>query len=260
MTVRIGTSGWQYDDWRGPVYPPGLARRRWLGAYARVFPTVESNSAFYRLPSRSIVARWAEATPAEFRWAVKASRFLTHVRRLRNPDEPVDRLVDRVAVLGDRLGPVLLQLPPAFEAAPDRLDATLRGFPRGWRVAVELRDERWWCDEVRRVLEDRGAALCLADRLGPTGPRWSTAGWTYLRFHEGGADPRPCYGDHALASWARRLLDGWGPDADAWVFFNNDPHGCAPRNAIRFARLCERVGLEVAPIGSLPVSAEAPRG
>ncbi len=138
MTVRIGTSGWQYDDWRGPVYPPGLARRRWLAAYGRVFPAVESNSAFYRLPTRPTVERWAASTPDDFRWAVKASRYLTHVRRLRDPTELVDRFVDRMTALGDRLGPVLLQLPPSFDAAPDRLDETLRRFPRRWRVAVEL--------------------------------------------------------------------------------------------------------------------------
>ncbi len=106
------------------------------------------------------------------------------------------------------------------------------------------------------MLEARGAALCLADRLGPTGPRWRTTSWTYLRFHEGGARPRPCYGDDAMTTWAHRLIDGWGRRADAWVFFNNDPHGCAPRNAVRFARLCERAGLEVATVGSLPVGLE----
>lgn len=252
MTVRIGTSGWQYDDWRGPVYPPGLARRRWLDAYARVFPAVESNSAFYRLPAQATVERWAASTPTDFRWAVKASRYLTHVRRLRDPEEAVDRLVDRMSALGLRLGPVLLQLPPAFDAAPERLDRTLRRFPRGWQIAVELRDERWWCDEVRHVLEDHGAALCLADRLGPMGPVWRTTSWTYLRFHEGGARPRPCYGDDAMRTWARRLVEGWGGHADAWVFFNNDPHGCAPRNATRFAQLARRCGLPVIPVGSLP--------
>lgn len=256
MTVRIGTSGWQYDDWRGPVYPPGLARSRWLDAYAHVFPTVEANSAFYGLPSRATVERWAAATPDDFRWAVKASRFLTHVRRLRDPQEPVQRFVDRMGALGGRLGPVLLQLPPAFDPAPDRLAETLRCFPATWRLAVELRDRRWWRDDIRRVLEARGAAVCLADRLGPTGPRWPTAPWTYLRFHEGGARPWPCYGDDAMRTWARRLIDGWGRDADAWVLFNNDPRACAPRNAVRFGRVCERLGLEVAPIGTLPARVE----
>jgi uncharacterized protein YecE (DUF72 family) len=245
MVVRIGTSGWQYRDWRGAFYPAGLAQGAWLEDYARTFDTVESNNAFYRLPERRTFEQWAGRTPDDFVMAIKASRYLTHVRRLRDPAEPVQRLVDRAAGLGAKLGPILLQLPPRFRADAERLDATLAAFPAGWRVAVEVRDPTWEHDEIRAVLEARGAALCIADRRGPLRPRWRTTGWTYLRFHEGTATPRPCYGARALGSWARRLHEGWGRDAEAWVYFNNDPRACAPRNAVTFARLCERAGMRV---------------
>jgi uncharacterized protein YecE (DUF72 family) len=244
VTVRIGTSGWQYRDWRDPVYG-GLAVGRWLGAYAEKFATVESNAAFYRLPERETFEAWASRTPADFCWAVKASRYLTHVRRLREPEEAVDRLVERALGLGAKLGPVLLQLPPRFHAEPARLDRTLGRFPAGWRLAVELRDASWITHEVRAILERHGAALCLADRRGALEPRWRTTDWTYLRFHEGRASPHPCYGRTTLETWASRLLDKWGADVEAWVYFNNDPRACAPADAVRFAGICRRLGMTV---------------
>ena len=250
MTIRIGTSGWQYRSWRGPFYPRDLAQDRWLEWYADRFPTVESNSAFYRLPERHTFEAWARRTPDEFRWAVKASRYLTHVKRLRDARPAVELLVERVDGLGAKRGPILVQLPPRFHADAERLDDTLAAFPRGWEVAVEVRDPTWDHREIRAVLEERGAALCLADRRGPLAPRWRTAGWAYLRFHEGRAAPRPCYGRAALEAWAGRLRDGWGRDADVWVYFNNDGRACAPANALEFARACMRAGLRVEePIG-----------
>lgn len=243
MVVRIGTSGWQYRDWRGPFYPERLAQARWLEHYAAAFDTVESNAAFYRLPERRTFEAWAARTPDDFTMAVKASRYLTHILRLREPEEAVDRLVERASGLGPKLGPILLQLPPRFRADAARLDRTLARVPDDWRVAVEVRDHSWEADEIREVLEAHRAALCLADRRGPLRPLWRTTDWTYLRFHEGTATPRPCYGTRSLTTWAHQLLDGWGPEADAWVYFNNDPRACAPRNAMTFARICERLGM-----------------
>lgn len=252
MAVLVGTSGWQYADWRGPFYPRDLAQARWLEWYAGRFATVESNSAFYRLPDRRTFEAWAARTPDGFVWAVKASRYLTHIRRLREPEAAVDRLVERVEGLGRKRGPILLQLPPRFRADAERLDRTLARVPSGWRVAVEVRDPSWEHDEIRAVLDAHDAALCLADRRGPLRPLWHTADWTYLRFHEGRASPRPCYGDRALETWARRLREGWGKRADAYVYFNNDPRACATANAARFARICERLGLRVARTGDGP--------
>jgi uncharacterized protein YecE (DUF72 family) len=257
MTVWIGTSGWQYRDWRGPFYPPGLPLDRWLESYAARFATVESNNAFYRLPERRTFEAWAERTPDDFVMAVKVSRYLTHIKRLRAPAEPVARFVGRVGGLGPKLGPVLLQLPPQLRCDRDRLAATLDYFPPEFRVAVEFRHESWFRDEIRRLLVDRGAALCLADRRGVLGETWRTTDWTYLRFHEGRARPRPSYGRVALAAWAGRLAAGWSPAEDCFVYFNNDHRAAAPRDAARFARLVARVGLQpsrVPSVRSIPVA------
>ena len=243
MAVWIGTSGWQYRDWRGRFYAADLPVRLWLEEYSKAFATVESNNAFYRLPERHTFEDWAERTPDDFVMAVKVSRYLTHIRRLREPEEPVERFLDRVRGLGRKLGPVLLQLPPQLRCDAARLADTLAEFPSGLRVAVEFRHNSWYTSEIRGLLERYGAALCLADRRGRLTPIWRTADWTYLRFHEGRARPRPSYGRTALNSWARRLADGWS-DADCFVFFNNDHRGCAPRDAARFADACERAGLE----------------
>ncbi len=243
MTVWIGTSGWQYRDWSGSFYPDRLPQRAWLEIYGARFATVESNNAFYRLPERRIFEAWAERTPDDFVMAVKVSRYLTHIKRLAEPEEPVARFVGRVSGLGSKLGPVLLQLPPQLRCDIRRLERTLDQFPAAMRVAVEFRHPTWFVDDVRRLLSERNVALCLADRRRPLGPLWRTANWTYLRFHEGRADPRPCYGRIALETWARRLADQWSPDEDCWVYFNNDSRACAPRDAARFANQARRFGL-----------------
>jgi uncharacterized protein YecE (DUF72 family) len=241
MTLRVGTSGWQYADWRGVLYPSGVPQRRWLGAYAERFDTVESNAAFYRLPARSTFEAWRDATPPSFVMAVKASRYLTHVKRLTEPEEPVARLLAAAAGLGDKLGPVLLQLPPTLPADPALLDRCLRCFPTGVRVAAEFRHPSWWTAEVREVLAARGAALCWADRLGrPVAPLWRTAGFVYLRCHEGTARPRPMYGSQALRSWAARIGAALAGGGDAYVYFNNDQGGAAVRNALSFRAMCEQ--------------------
>lgn len=246
--LRIGTSGWQYRHWRGRFYPAGLPAARWLEHYAAWFAAVEVNNTFYRLPPAETFAAWSRRVPADFRFAIKASRYLTHYQRLRAPEEPVRRLLAHAAPLGRRAGPVLVQLPPDLRVEPDRLDRTLRAFSTaGVPVAVELRHASWFCDEVRAILSEHRAALCLADRGSrPVTPVWRTAEWYFVRFHAGRADPHPCYGSRALASWTARLRAHWPDDAEGWVFFNNDTEGCAVRDAARFAQLARRAGVDVA--------------
>jgi uncharacterized protein YecE (DUF72 family) len=249
--VLVGTSGWQYRDWRGVLYPAGVAQRRWLEYYASQYATVENNGSFYRLPSPQTFADWRARTPADFVMTVKASRYLTHVRRLRDPAEPVGRLMRAAAGLGDRLGPVLLQLPPDFRADPGVLDECLGEFARAAaagrvRVAVEFRHESWFTSEVRHLLSRHRAALCWADRLGrPLTPAWRTADWGYLRLHEGAAQPWPRYGEKALRRWARLIAETWPDRDDVFAYFNNDPGGAAVHDAAAFAAIVRREGRQV---------------
>jgi uncharacterized protein YecE (DUF72 family) len=240
--VLIGTSGWQYDDWRGVLYPPKLPKRLWLQHYAAHFPTVEVNNTFYRLPERATFERWAAETPPGFVVTAKASRYLTHIRRLQEPDEPVARLLDRLAGLGDRRGPVLIQLPETFRVEVERLDRTLEAFAKRsegqLRVAVEFRHRSWFRHDVYKVLGDHDAALCLADRGSrPVVPLVATASWGYVRFHAGRAEPPPHYGRASLCTWAERIRRLWPNNEDVYAYFNNDTGGWAVRDAEELRRL-----------------------
>ena len=241
MALIVGTSGWQYKDWKGAFYPRDLPQKAWLEYYADRFSVVEVNNTFYRLPPRSTFENWAARTPDEFCFVIKASRYLTHIRRLQEPKEPVQRLVDAARGLGPKLGPVLVQLPPNLRLELDRLEATLREFTRHRiSVALEVRHPTWLVDDVFALLEAHDVPLCLADRAGRRDAVRRTASWGYIRLHEGTAKPRPCYGDAALRSWADRIADTWSPTEDVYVFFNNDPRACAVRNAFRFSELAAR--------------------
>lgn len=247
MPLLIGTSGWQYAHWKRRFYPQQkperVPQRLWLEFYAKRFATVESNAAFYRLPAHSTFEAWRERTPPDFTMAVKVSRYLTHILRLRDPEEPVQRFIDRSRGLGDKLGPALLQLPPQMTIDLDRLRRTLEAFPRDMRVCVEFRHPSWWTDDVRRLLERHRAALCLADRNRPVSPIWRTTDWTYVRFHSGRGSPGGCYGEEALSRWVERISAEWPANADVYAYFNNDFHACALANAVTFAALAHRAGL-----------------
>jgi uncharacterized protein YecE (DUF72 family) len=252
VQVWLGTSGWQYRDWRGRFYPADLPQARWLEHYARHFRTVEVNNSFYRLPAATTFEGWARRTPDDFVFVVKASRYLTHVKRLTDSEPAVDLFMDRARALGPKLGPVLGQLPPNLQVSADRLAAVLERFSaHGARVAVEPRHPTWFVDEVYEVLGRYGAALSLTDRHNRRGPIVPTADWTYLRMHEGTAHPHPRYGDRALASWVDAIRSQ--PVQEVWVFFNNDPGGWAVANARTFGRLAERAGLDVTRFPAEPV-------
>jgi uncharacterized protein YecE (DUF72 family) len=243
--IRVGTSGFIYDHWRDRFYTPS-DRGSELERYATAFDTVELNVTFYRMPPSSTFRSWARRVPDDFIFAVKASRYLTHVKRLQDSRSSVELLVDRARELGSHLGPILVQLPPDLELDLPALEETLDAFPADLRVAVEPRHDSWFVDDVRRLLTDRGAALCVADRRGPITPLWRTADWAYLRFHAGRAMPRSCYAAGALETWAERGAATWGRDAGGFAFFNNDGNGCALRDASVFATAVEEVGVTVA--------------
>jgi uncharacterized protein YecE (DUF72 family) len=241
MAILVGTSGFDYNDWRGTFYPRFVRSRDRLVFYAEHFDTVELNVMFYRMPAAAAFRGWRDAVPDGFQFAVKASRYLTHIRRLEDPQEPVEFLMERAGELGDRLGPILLQLPPNLEIDLERLDRTLEAFGSKVRVVVEPRHKSWFVPELCEVLQAHGAAFVLADRRRPITPLWSTSGWFYLRMHQGSATPRPCYGDAALRSWVQRLreLPG-GAGGSGYVYFNNDHRACALQNAAEFEELLVR--------------------
>lgn len=238
--VHVGTSGWQYDDWRGAFYPEGLPQRRWLEHFAGAFETVEVNNSFYRLPERKTFERWRDQTPPGFIVAVKASRFITHLKRLKDPEDSVALLWERASGLGERLGPVLFQLPPRFPVDVGRLRGLLAALPTHMRRAFEFRDRSWYTDEVFRLLDDDGAALVWPDRPGTRATLPALGGWLYVRFHQGN-ERGPDYRRNKLRRWASRIA---AADArEAFLYFNNDPTGAAIRDARTMIELLRTEGL-----------------
>lgn len=231
--LRVGTSGYQYRHWRGPFYPKQLPQREWFRHYAETFDTVEINNTFYRLPGPETFDRWRAQAPPGFRFALKLSRYATHMKRLREPREPLERFLERAERLKAHLGPILVQLPPKWRADPARLREFLREAPRRHRFAVEMRDPSWLCDEVYDALRAHRAALVIHDGIDDH-PVELTADWTYLRFH--GRRYGGSYSPQALSAQARRIR-GWLDDGlDVHAYFNNDVGGHAPRNAADLRR------------------------
>jgi uncharacterized protein YecE (DUF72 family) len=242
--VRIGCSGWNYDHWRdGVFYPPRLPANEWLPFYAERFDTVEVNATFYRLPRRDTVARWVEQTPDDFTFAVKVSRYLTHIVRLRDTARHLALLLDRIEPLvrSPKLGPLLWQLPPTFARDDERLAAALAELPPGLRHAIELRHESWFADDVLELLRRHDVALVIAD--GPKVRRFQrhelTADFTFVRLHSGARGRRGNYSESELEEWAGRV-GGWADSGDVFVYFNNDWEGFAPANAAALRALVAR--------------------
>ncbi len=234
--LRVGCSGWNYPHWRGRFYPEGLPERRWLEFYAERFDTVEVNATFYRLPTRSAVARWAEQTPDGFRFAVKASRYLTHLKRLRDIGPGVSRFLERIEPLADagKLGPFLWQLPPSMKRDDERLVEALRRLPPG-EHAFEFRHETWFAPDVLSLLREHGAALAVGDdKRRPPQPLEATARFAYVRFHYGRRGRNGNYSHAELADWAGRLRSLLVERV--YAYFNNDWDGFAPRNALELRR------------------------
>lgn len=234
MAVLVGTSGWQYDDWRGRFYPKDLPKSEWLRYFSEAFPTVEVNNTFYQLPKEETFVAWREASADGFLVTVKASRYITHLRRLRDCRDPVRLLWSRCRRLGRKLGPVLFQLPPNFKADVDLLRAFLRLLPKSMRPAFEFRHPSWENEETHRALDEAGCALVLADRPRARLPNVVTGGWSYIRFHQGSL-VGPGYSRAKLRRWADRIADM--PTRDTFVYFNNDTGGAAVRDAMTLREL-----------------------
>lgn len=237
--LRVGTSGYQYDHWRGVFYPRDLPKSRWFAYYARHFDTVEINNTFYRLPETRVFDAWRAAAPLGFRYAVKFSRFGTHRKRLKDPAQPIALFVSRARHLGAELGPILVQLPPRFRVNLPRLETFLSLLPRALRWTIEFRDPSWLCEPVYERLAAYGVALCVHDLL-PEHPRRLTGDFAYVRFH--GRNYGGNYTTQALVSQARRIRAYLADGVDVYAYFNNDIGGHAVRNALDLRRYAEGAG------------------
>jgi uncharacterized protein YecE (DUF72 family) len=240
--LRIGCSGWNYASWRGRFYPEEMPPDEWLRFYAGVFDTVETNATFYRLPEASTFAAWHDQTPPGFVMAIKASRYLTHLKRLIDPDAPLARLFERAAALGARLGPILYQLPGRFHADLPRLERFLAALPRELardgaihrlQHAIEFRDPSWYTDDVFARLDAHGVALCLHDMAGSAIDRPGVGPFTYVRFHGAAGRYHGSYPDAVLQAWGARLAAEWRAGRDVYAYFNNDPEAASTRDARR---------------------------
>lgn len=228
---HIGTSGWHYKQWVGDFYPARISPAKMLSWYAREFDTVEINNTFYRLPEEKVFAQWTQMVPSGFLFAVKASRFITHIKRLKDPEDSIRLLFSRAAPLGESMGPVLFQLPPKWKADLSRLEDFLGLLPKQHRYVFEFRDESWLTEAVYDILRRHNSALCIHDWHQLPWPMELTADFTYIRFHGTGGRYSGSYPDHILRDWARRIRGWEGQLSAVFAYFNNDVGGHAIRNA-----------------------------
>ena len=231
VRLHVGTSGYNFPEWKGSFYPPKLPSAKWLEYYAQQLGTVEINYTFYRMPSDKTVAGWDAATPDSFTFVLKAPQKITHIARLRNVDEPLRRFLDTVRKLHAKLGPVLFQLPPNFKKDLARVGDLLTQFPSDVRAACEFRHASWWSDDVYELLRSTNTALCIADTAEGTTPEVATADFGYVRLRDEG------YSEAGLREWSQRVQALGSAWTDAYVFFKHEEKGVGPKLAREFLRL-----------------------
>jgi uncharacterized protein YecE (DUF72 family) len=235
--VWIGTSGWTYDGWRGPFYPKHVAKKDWLAWYGKQFPSTEINGSFYRTPSLEAVRAWREQTPKDFLFAWKASKFITHWKRLTNSENSIELMVTRLEVLGPKAGPVLFQLPPHFKANRERLVSFLKLLPKRYQYVFEFRDRGWYADAILDVLRDHDISLCLSDHHDAPTPWEVTARHVYVRGHGPGGHYRDNYPDKTLRQWADKIETWKRQRRTVYCYFDNDQKSAAPADAKRLMQL-----------------------
>jgi uncharacterized protein YecE (DUF72 family) len=231
--LRVGTSGYQYEHWRGVFYPEDLPKKRWFAHYAKHFDTVEINNTFYRLPQVNTFDTWREQAPPGFCYALKYSRYATHLKHLKDPHKPIRSFLERASRLDELCGPILVQLPPNWNVDTRRLTGFLQAAPSHYRWAIEVRDPRWLCDEVYAILSAHNAALCIHDMIKGH-PQHLTADWVYLRYH--GVHDGSSYPHQALMAQAISIKQYLADGLDVFAYFNNDTHGSAVQNAADLRR------------------------
>jgi uncharacterized protein YecE (DUF72 family) len=229
--IHIGTSGWHYNHWRGPFYPEKFPAAKMLDYYTRHFDTVELNNTFYRLPPDAAVENWRESTPRDFCFALKGSRFITHMKKLKDPAPGIEKFMERADLLQKKLGPIVFQLPPWWELNLKRLEEFLEALPKRHRYAFELRNETWRTDEVYRVLRRHNAAFCIYELAGYRTEFTLTADFTYVRLHGPAGAYAGSYDRSKLREWAERI-QAWKEELRAvYLYFDNDQAGFAVENA-----------------------------
>ncbi len=240
--IHIGTSGWTYDGWRGPFYPENVPKKDWLRHYSGQFCTAEINGSFYRTPSLDAVRGWREQTPKRFLFAWKASKFITHWKRLsEKSDNSIALMVTRLKELGPKAGPVLFQLPARFTVNRERLASFLKMLPRRYRYAFEFRDASWYVDEIFELLKKHNVSLCLSDHHDAPAPWVVTAKHVYVRGHGPGGRYKGNYSDATLRDWARNIRRWKRQHRDVFVYFDNDQKSAAPQDAQRLIRMVGRM-------------------
>ena len=241
--IRVGCSGWQYKHWRGDFYAAELSTSQWFEQYTRVFDTVEINNSFYRWPAPETFAKWREQAPSGFLYAVKASRFLTHMKKLKDPEEPIERTFENAQHLGGHLGPMLYQLPPRWGLNLERFQHFLRTLPKRRMHAIEFREPSWYVDSVFDLLRRHRVALCLHDMQGSSTGKIAIGPFIYVRFHFGTQKYGGRYDDARLDEWADWLAEHARAGRRVFAYFNNDTGGHAPRDAVRLReRIRRRLG------------------
>ena len=241
MAVKyyVGCSGWHYEHWRGLYYPQELAKTKWLSFYAKQFTTVELNNSFYHLPSEKAFNTWRESTPDDFVFAVKVSRFITHIKRLGNVGTSVDSFLSRAALLKEELGPLLYQLPPSMKRNDELLDNFLSTLPSEYRHVIEFRHESWIDEEVFNTLRSHNVGLCVFDMPGLSCPLVATSDFVYIRFHGSEGLYSSSYSDEELAQWAEWIARLGQNVRASYIYFNNDAEAFAVTNAIKLKSLLQ---------------------
>ena len=241
--IRIGTSGWHYKHWLGKFYPEKLPASKMLTHYCARFDTVEINNSFYMLPKIETLGAWREATPKSFEFAIKASRFLTHNKKLKEPENALNNFLPRAEALGTKLGPILFQLPPKWGLNLDRLSEFLNALPKYHRYTFEFRERSWLAEPVYDLLQKHNAAFCMYELAGFHSPIKITADWTYVRLHGPGGKYQGSYSDRVLEQWAERIASWNKQLGSIYVYFDNDQAGYAAWNALTLKRMVDsRVG------------------
>lgn len=230
-SLYIGTSGWNYDHWKGCFYPESIRKDDWFRYYSGVFDTVEINNSFYKLPSRSAFEKWYRNSPENYTFAVKANRYITHMKKLKDPEEPVSNFMDNITALKDKLGPVLFQLPPGWNRNYERLESFVKALPDKYRYTFEFRNESWWNDDIIDLLRRNNIAFCIFDLDGKISPKEVTADFVYIRLHGPNGAYRGRYGRRGLSGWAGAINSWKAQGSDIYCYFDNDENAYAALDA-----------------------------